>query len=49
LTAIAAGNAHACAVARAGSTLCWGQNAKGQVGTAGTDPVLQPMPVDIRR
>ena len=49
LTAIAAGNAHACAVARAGSTLCWGQNAKGQVGTAGTDPVPQPMPVDIRR
>jgi serine/threonine protein kinase/uncharacterized protein YjdB len=49
LTAISAGNAHACGVSRAGPTLCWGQNAKGQVGTAGTDPVLRPVPVDIRR
>jgi alpha-tubulin suppressor-like RCC1 family protein len=49
LTSIAAGNAHACAVTRAGPTVCWGQNAKQQVGTAGADPVLQPVPVEIRR
>ena len=49
LTSLAAGNAHVCAVARAGPTLCWGENAKGQVGTAGTDPVLRPAPVEIRR
>ena len=49
LTSLAAGNAHVCAVTRAGATLCWGENAKGQVGTAGTDPVLRPVPVEIRR
>jgi alpha-tubulin suppressor-like RCC1 family protein/uncharacterized protein YjdB len=49
LASIAAGNAHACAVTRAGPALCWGQNARGQVGTAGADPVLRPVPVQIRR
>jgi alpha-tubulin suppressor-like RCC1 family protein len=49
LTVIEAGNGHACAVTRDGGTLCWGENAKGQVGTGGTDPVTVPGPVDIRR
>jgi uncharacterized protein YjdB len=49
LTSLAAGNAHVCAVAREGPTLCWGENAKGQTGTAGTDPVLRPVPAEIRR
>jgi alpha-tubulin suppressor-like RCC1 family protein len=44
--AIAAGNAHACAVTSAGATFCWGDNGKGQIG-AGED--RSPVPIEIRR
>lgn len=43
--AIAAANAHACALTSAGAVLCWGANSHGQLGDGTTTQRLTPVPV----
>lgn len=46
LSAIAAGNAHTCALANGGGVNCWGLNASGQVGDGSTTTRLSEVAVD---
>ncbi len=39
---IAVGGTHACALSTSGSVSCWGENGKGQLGTANTDDTSSP-------
>ncbi|MFN2298455.1 MAG: RCC1 domain-containing protein, partial [Anaerolineales bacterium] len=45
VTAIAAGDDHACAILSDGSIKCWGQNASGQLGTGDYNPSCEPVDV----
>jgi alpha-tubulin suppressor-like RCC1 family protein len=45
--AIDAGGSHTCAVTRAGGVLCWGANARGQLGTGDFTPSVRPASADI--
>jgi len=44
-TALDAGNKHACAVRSSGSTVCWGQNDKGQLGKGANGDEVVPVSV----
>ncbi len=43
--AVAAGEAHSCAVGWSGSLFCWGLNMEGQLGAGDTEPRSDPVPV----
>lgn len=45
VTAIAAGDIHACALTNAGGLKCWGNNAAGQLG--GDKRYINPVPVEV--
>ena len=45
VTAVAAGNAHSCALAVDGTVKCWGSNASGQLGDGGSVDRATPAPV----
>ena len=45
IAALAAGDGHTCALAKAGDAMCWGSNARGQLGDGST--VDRPLPATI--
>ena len=44
---IAVGGAHACALSQSGTVSCWGENGKGQLGTANTNDASSPRVVQV--
>jgi alpha-tubulin suppressor-like RCC1 family protein len=42
---LAAGERHACGVTKNSLVLCWGSNARGELGTGVATPSLVPTPV----
>jgi alpha-tubulin suppressor-like RCC1 family protein len=45
VVALAAGGGHTCALMSAGTTLCWGGNANGQLGNGNTTSASTPVPI----
>jgi alpha-tubulin suppressor-like RCC1 family protein len=45
VSAIATGNAHACAIVHDGSLVCWGDNTSGDVGNDSANETSAPSPV----
>ncbi len=47
MVAIAAGNAHSCAVSSAGNVYCWGYDAQGELGIGGTNSSANTAPQEV--